>query len=84
MRSMSRQWMRHAGNQQKYGELTWVVGSKAERPGISVAEFARRGRRSKDLITGGRRVASMVTGYRAASPPKFVRRAQRLPTESAF
>lgn len=71
-------------NRRMDGELTWVVGSKAERPAISVAEFARRRRHSKDLITAGRRVALMVTGYRAASPPKIVPRAQRLPTESAF
>ena len=68
--------------EQTYGELTWVVGSKAGRPATSVAEFARKGRRAKDIVTAGRRVAWMVTAYQATAP-RLLDRALRLPTESA-
>jgi hypothetical protein len=80
MRTMTRRWMRHTRGRQTYGDLVWLVGSRAQRPPTRAAVIPPRFRRSKEVITAGTRVAWMVKGYEAASLPKPSHRPQRLPT----
>ena len=75
---MTRRSMQDTRLERTYGQLTWVVGSKAVSPPASVAKFARKGRRAKEFVTAGRRVAWMVTVYQATAP-KLLDRALRLP-----
>jgi hypothetical protein len=82
MRTVTRRRALPAEYEQNYGELTWVVGRRVERH-PALAKVARRRRRTKDMVTAGRRVAWMVSSYQAASLPRLVRRTLRIPTESA-